>query len=401
MIEQHYEYAIIGGGLAAAHAVEGIRAHDTDGSIVLVAREPYLPYERPLLSKKLWTGQKQLPDIYPHDRSCYESMGVQLLLGQNVASLDVQRKMLTLADGEEVGFGKLLLATGGQPRRLPVPGGELEGVSYFRYLSDYLRLRGEAQEGSRAVVIGGGFIGSELAAALTLNKVEVTMLFPEQHLCARVFPAGLARAIDALYEARGIRLLAGDTAVAIGQQQGRYTVRTGSGQTLAADIVVAGIGIVPDVGLAQASGLAVSDGIDVDGQLCTSSPSVWAAGDVARFPYVALGERRRVEHWDNAVTMGHCAGENMAGAGRVYDHMPYFYSDLFEFGYEAVGDIDSRLDTFADWKQENDTGAIYYLKDGKVRGVMMCNLWDKVPLARELIRHGKAVAPADLRGAIA
>jgi 3-phenylpropionate/trans-cinnamate dioxygenase ferredoxin reductase component len=398
--QQSYDYVLVGGGLAGGYAVEGIRAHDQSGSILLVGNEMHLPYERPPLSKKLWTGKKQLPDLFPHERDYYERAGVQLQLGTVITSLDAERKAIVTATGQEYGYGKLLLATGGIPRHLPIPGGDSGGINYYRYLDDYFRLRSEAQAGKKAVVIGGGFIGSEVAAALNMHQVEVTLLFPGEHLCGRLFPAGLGQAIDDLYRAKGVHLLARDGATAIGRGGGGYVVRTRSGQELAADMVVVGIGIMPDIALAEGAGLHMGDGIEVNELLRTSRPDIFAAGDNARFPYVALGDRRRVEHWDNAVMMGKWAGENMAGAGRVYDHMPYFFSDLFEFGYEAVGDVDSRLETFADWKKENDTGVIYYLKGGKLRGAMMCNVWDKVPVARDLIRQARTVTAEDLRGAI-
>jgi NADPH-dependent 2,4-dienoyl-CoA reductase/sulfur reductase-like enzyme len=261
-------------------------------------------------------------------------------------------------------------------------------------------LKGEAVPGRKAVVLGGGFIGSEIAAALNVNQVDVTLVFPAAHLCAHVFPEDLGEAIDAYYAERGVKVVPKDKAAAIERVGTGFRVRTASGLALDADVVVAGIGIRPASDLADASGLKTSNGISVDGRLRTSAPDVYAAGDVASFPYAALGTETRVEHWDNALNQGLCAGRNMAGARDPYTHMPYFFSDLFEFGYEAVGEVTPKLETFADWRETHRTGVIYYLKEGRVRGAMLCNVWDKLDAARELIRKGEQHQPDGLRGAI-
>jgi len=395
-----YRYLIVGAGLAGAAAIEGIRAHDPDGTILLLGDEAELPYDRPPLTKKLWFGQKQVADIYVHPVAWYESQGVQLVPGTEVTRLDPARKVVMDRKGTTYGYEKLLLATGGRPKRLTVPGGDLEGVCYYRYLADYRRTRAQAVAGASAVVIGGGFIGSEIAAALAINNVHVTMIYPGRHLVPRVFPADLGSALQEAYRARGLTILAGDTVSAIAHQHGRFVVITAAERELESDLVIAGIGLDPDVSLAAEAGLETGDGVVVNEYLQTSHPDVYAAGDNALFPYLALGDRRRVEHWDNAIMQGRCAGRNMAGAGAPYDHLPYFFSDLFEFGYEAVGEVDPRLEVFADWTKEYDTGVLYYLADGKVRGAMLCNVWDKVEAARELIRRGETVTPGDLRGAV-
>jgi len=411
-----YRYVIIGGGLAGANAIEGIRERDAEGRILLLGAEKHPPYDRPPLSKKLWFGKQQLEDIFAHDQAFYAANWTDVGLGVNVVGMDTRSKTVACDDGATYSYGKLLLATGGAPRRLAIPGGELEGVCYYRTLDDYLAVRGQAAPGKSAVVIGGGFIGSEMAAALHLNGVRVTMVFPNPHLVARVFPPGLGQALQEAYVARGVTVLAGDAPIAIERAGKGFSVHTRSGQQPDGDIVIVGIGIAPATELAAQAGLlvqdafvrqsgtsspATADGIVVNEHLQTSDPDIYAAGDNAFFPYQALGQRMRVEHWDNAVNQGKCAGLNMAGAGQPYDYMPYFFSDLFEFGYEAVGEVDARLETFADWQKENDTGVIYYLREGVVRGAMMCNVWDKVEAARELIRKGERVSdPHKLRGAI-
>jgi NADPH-dependent 2,4-dienoyl-CoA reductase/sulfur reductase-like enzyme len=400
MAEQTYAYIIVGGGLAGASAVEGIRERDKKGSVLLIGAEKHLPYDRPPLSKKLWFGKKKVEDIFLHDRNFYDQNNVTLAQGVTVTSLDPKGKSVTTDAGTTYRFQQLLLATGGAPRTLPVPGGDLEGISYFRTLDDYLRLRTESTEGKNAVVIGGGFIGSEIAAALAMNKVGVTMIFPESYLVNRVFPEYLGRALLARFRARGIEVLVNEKPAAFSKQGSRFTTHTASGKKIESDMVIAGIGIAPSLDLPRRAGLLTGNGVIVDEYLQASLPDIYAAGDIAFFPYRALGKQTRVEHWDNALNQGKQAGLNMAGARKPYDYMPYFFSDLFEFGYEAVGEVDAQLETFADWQKENDTGVIYYLKDRKVRGAMMCNVWDKVPVARELIRKADTVSPDSLRGAI-
>jgi NAD(P)H-nitrite reductase large subunit len=400
MADQRYTYVIVGGGLAGASAVEGIRERDTNGSVLLMGTEKHLPYDRPPLSKKLWFGKKKVEEIFLHDQKFYDQNGVTLALGSTVTSVDPKQKSVTTDEGKQYQYQKLLLATGGVPRTLPIPGGDLEGISYYRYLDDYLRLRKESSAGKSAVVIGGGFIGSEIAAALALNKVDVTMIFPDQYLVSRVFPEYLGRALLNRYAAGGIRVLAGEQPKSILKKGDRFITRTGSGKEIESDILIAGIGIALSLELPRKAGLQTANGIIVDEFLQASLPDIYAAGDIAFFPYQALGKQTRVEHWDNALSQGKCAGRNMAGAHASYTHMPYFFSDLFEFGYEAVGEVDASLETFADWQKENDTGVIYYLKDGKVRGAMMCNVWDKVEDARKLIRKSEQVSKESLRGLI-
>ena len=401
MAEHACHYLIVGGGLAGASAVEGIRERDPKRSIAIIGAEEHLPYDRPPLSKKLWFGKKQVKDIFLHDRAFYDQNGVTLFTGRRAVALDAKSKTVADSHGDSHRFEKLLLATGAAPQVLPIPGGDLDGICYYRTLDDYQRMRREAAEGKSAVVVGGGFIGSEMAAALCVNKVKVTMIYPSAHLCGRVFPESLGLAMERLFQSRGIRILKGQKPASFARKGPRFVVQTGSGERIEADLVIVGVGVKPVIALAERAGLATGDGIVVNEYLQTSHPDICAAGDIARFPYQAMGYQARMEHWDNALNQGKHAGRNMAGAHESFTYMPYFFSDLFEFGYEAVGLVDSTLQVFADWQKENEKGVLYYLKDGKVRGAMMCNVWDKVPAARDLIRKAEAVTPEKLRGAIA
>jgi NAD(P)H-nitrite reductase large subunit len=388
MTEHHCDYLIVGAGLAGAAAIEGIRELDRNGLITMIGAENHLPYNRPPLSKKLWFGKTEIKKIFVYDQAFYDQNGVSFFLGRRVISLDAKNSTVIDDKGQSYLFKKLLLATGGVPHNLPIPGGDMDGVCYFRSLDDYQRIRPLAVEGRSAVIIGGGFIGSELAAALQINKLSVTMIYPATHLCDRVFPLDLGLAMEQVYQDRGIRILKDQKPNSIERNGSMFLVRTSGGAQIEADIIIAGIGIKPAVELAASAGLSAGDGIIVDEYLQTSHPGIYAAGDNARFPYQALGQQMRIEHWDNALSQGTHAGRNMAGAHEVFSYMPYFFSDLFEFGYEAVGEVDSRMEIVADWQKQRHTGVIYYIRNNKIRGAMMCNVWDKVEAARQLILCG-------------
>jgi 3-phenylpropionate/trans-cinnamate dioxygenase ferredoxin reductase subunit len=394
-----YSYIIIGAGLSGASAVEGIRERDQQGRILLLGAEKDLPYDRPPLSKQLWTGDKSVAEIVLHDEAFYNNNTADLRLGLEVTQIDPGAHTVRDGDGNTCHYERLLLATGGTPRRLNIPGGELSGISYYRTLHDYRRLRSAAIEGRSALVIGGGFIGSEMAASLRANKLAVTMIFPSPWLASRVFPESLGHHLTERFRGKGVEVLAGDVPRFIQRDGNGYATRTRADREVRTDVVVAGIGIKPNLSLAQSAGLSIGDGVIVNDFLQTSAQDIYAAGDVALFPEAGFGPRR-LEHWDNAVSQGKHAGRNMAGAREPFTYVPFFFSDLFDFGYEAVGDVDSRLETFADWQEEHKTGVIYYLNDGRVRGAMMCNLFGKVDAARELIQHRGPLTAADLRGAI-
>ena len=372
----HYPYLVIGGGMAADAAVRGIRELDADRPIGLIGDEADPPYARPPLSKGLWKG-KPLESVW---RNTAER-GVDLLLGRRASALDLNAKKVTDEGGTEYTFEKLLIATGGTPRQLPFGG---EETIYYRTLADFRRLHAMAEQGKSFAVIGGGFIGSEIAAALAMQGCKVTLLFPEDGIGARLFPADLASFLVGYYGEKGVEALPGEQVTGMSQSGSQQVLEAKSGRKVIADVVVAGIGIVPNTDLAKDAGLEVEDGIVVDAHLSTSHPDVFAAGDVARFDAPSLG-RMRVEHEDNAVTMGHAAGRAMAGDSAAYSHLPYFYSDLFELGYEAVGQMDPRGEMVADWKEPFRKGVVYYLRDRKVRGVLLWNTWDQVDAARSLI----------------
>lgn len=386
----HYKYFIIGGGMTADAAARSLREADPHASIGLISRELEKPYDRPPLTKGLWKD-KSLDSIWRHT----ESQGVEFHLGRTVEKLDPRQKQVLDDQHTVYSYEKLLLATGGRPRRLPF--GE-DHIIYYRTLDDYRRLHGMTAKYKRFAVIGSGFIGSEIAAALALNQREVVMVFPGQGIGDRIFPQDLSQLLTEMYRQKGVEIMAGESASGLEIRHGELFLKTAGGREIIAAAVVAGIGIQPNVELAQAAALKVENGIVVNEFLQTATPDIYAAGDAAAFYNPSLKQFMRVEHEDNANTMGQIAGRNMAGRRVPYHHLPFFYSDLFDLGYEAVGELDSRLETFADWKTPYQEGVVYYLKEHRVRGVLLWNVWNQVDAARSLINEAGPFGPNDLKG---
>jgi NADPH-dependent 2,4-dienoyl-CoA reductase/sulfur reductase-like enzyme len=389
---RHHKYLIVGGGMAADSAVSGIRKIDPDGSIAMICEEHEPPYERPPLSKSLWKD-KPLESIW---RGTIEHH-VNVHVGKKVVALDADNKTATDNTGNVYTFDKLLLATGGAVRRLPEAD---NSVIYFRTLGDYRKLRELSDHADDFVVIGGGFIGSEIAAALAMNGKRVIMIFPSNGIGSNVYPQPLAAFLNSYYREKGVTLLASETVKSVRAAGNQTVVSVGSGREFFADGVVAGLGIQPNTALAEQAGLRVDNGIVVDEFLRTSNPGIYAAGDVANFYSVLLDKRMRAEHEDNANVMGEMAGRNMAGQSDIYRHQPYFYSDLFDLGYEAVGELDSGLDIIEDWQEPFRKGVIYYLRDGHVRGVLLWNTWGQVAAATQLIAEKAKHTRATLLGRI-
>jgi NADPH-dependent 2,4-dienoyl-CoA reductase/sulfur reductase-like enzyme len=389
---KHYKYLIIGGGLAGDAATKGIRELDAEGSIGMISMEPDPPYMRPNLSKGLWKG-RPVEKIW---RKTDER--AELHLNRQVVQLDPAKKSVTDNEGDEYTYDKLLLATGGTPNHLPFGNGN---IIYYRNFQDYQHLRSLSENGDHFVVIGGSFIGSEIAAALTMVGKKVTMIFPENGISENIFPSDLAHFLIDYYREKGVDVITGETAASIQKEGNRLIVHSGSGRAFEADGIVAGIGIHPNLDLAKEAGLKVNSGIIVNEHLETSTPDIYAAGDVASFYHTALEKRTRVEHEDNAVQMGKVAGRNMAGANETYAHTPMFYSDLFDLGYEAVGEMSSKMKTIEDWQEEPfKKGVVYYMEDGRVRGVLLWNVWEKVDDARALIGEPGPFKEEDLKGRI-
>ncbi|WP_297619301.1 FAD/NAD(P)-binding oxidoreductase [Nocardioides sp.] len=399
-IQQSYDYVIVGGGVAAASAVTGIRSSDDSGTVAVIGSEPDKPVYRPALSKDLWlkddatlAGSSLAGDLDDDDH-------VDLVTDTTVTAIDPDAHVVRLADGTAVTYGKLLLATGAEPRTLSVDPGPR--VVYYRTAADYQRLRGLVGADSHVVVVGGGYIGSELASALVQNDVAVTLVLDLEDVQEQMFPRALAASLTKAFADRGVTVVHGS--VAGGEETGDgVRIRLDDGTDITADAAVIGVGVLPRTGLAEAAGLDVDNGIVVDEHLRTSAPDVYAAGDVASYPDALLG-RRRVEHVDQAEKSGEHAGRAMAGSGDTYDYTPFFWSDILDAGYEVVGETSSALDMVEDWKDgQVGTGVVYYLRAGQVRGVLLWNVWDSVDKARELIAETAEEPVSDpetLRGRI-
>ncbi len=397
----HYNYLIIGGGMTADSAVQGIREIDSTGSIGLISAESHPPYDRPPLSKGLWTGQP-VDSIWRKT----EAVGVTLHLERIAQPLDAEQKQVTVQLPDEqrrsvpgspdtvYTYDKLLLATGGTPRRLPFGNDQ---IIYFRTFADYQRLQKQVKEKDRFAIIGGGFIGSEIAAALAMGQKEVVMLFPEEGIGGLTFPPDLARFLNDYYREQGVEVLAGELVEDMETEGEELILKTKRGQEIAVESVVAGIGIEPNVTLAQRAGLEIENGIKVDEFLRTRDPDIYAAGDVANFYNPVLDMQLRVEHENNANEMGRAAGRNMAGQSEPYTYLPFFYSDLFDLGYEAIGELNPELETVTNWKEPYREGIIYYLQAGRPRGVILWNVWGLLDPARKLLAEPKLLEPEELK----
>lgn len=389
-----FTYAIVGGGMTAHAVWQGIREVDEKGSIGIFAQEPWPPYQRPPLSKGLWKGDS-LDDIWLDAKDG----DTELHLGERIAAIDPIRRQIRNAEDETYQYEKLMLATGAQVRHLPF---DDDGVLYFRSLDSYKKLQEWTGQGKKFLVVGGGFIGSEIAAALAMQGEQVTMLFPERGIGARIFPDDLSMFISDLYREKGVDVQDGVELESLHGSDGRFVARSNVGRSFEADHVVAGIGVQPNTALADDAGLTVDNGIVVDEFLRSANADIYAAGDVANAYSPALDLRRRVEHEDNAMTMGKQAGRNMAlhhahRDAEPWTHVPMFYSDLFDLGYEAVGVTDARLETVSDWKHPYREGVVYYLEKDRVRGVLLWNVWERVDEARALIAHTGPFTAAEIR----
>ena len=379
---------VVGGGMAADSAVQAIREIDTEGTIGIISKDISEPYARPPLSKDLWKGEGELDDIY---LGTAES-DVKFHLNQTVNKIDPVNKKVWVENGDEYSYEKLLIATGGTPKE--IPNVKVAGIIYYRSLADFKVLREIVDKKNSFGVIGGGFIGSEIAAGIKMYKPEakISMIFPEYGIGGLIFPENLSKFLNEFYKEKGINVLSGDLVSRVSKQGEKYLVETKNGKKLEFDAIVAGLGINPNTKLAKDINLEVDDGIVVNQHLQTSNKDIYAAGDVVRYYVPVLNAKIRVEHEDNAINMGWTAGQNMTGQNNEYHLLSYFYSDLFDYGYEAVGLLDSRLKIEEIWKEPFEEGILYYLKDDKVKGVLFWNVWDKVDEARLIISEGKKVS---------
>ena len=387
-----FKYIIIGGGMTGDSVAKGIREIDKEGTIALISSEPHLPYDRPPLTKDLWKG-KEVEKIYRGT----DKLNAEIILNTEITSINPSAKEITDNKNNRYTYEKLLIATGGKVIKLPF--GE-EHILYYRTLKDYEKLTLLAKTKNNFIVIGGGFIGTEIAAALAMNGKKTTIVFPEMLIGERVFPKDLAEFVTKFYEDKGITIISGESALGIEKKGEKLVLTTSSGKEIKTDAVVGGIGIRPNTEIAKSAGIKTDNGITVDKFLRTSIDNIYAAGDSANFYNPVLDKRIRIEHADNANKMGKHAGLNMAGNEKPYNYLPFFYSDMFELGYEAIGELNSSYDTYSDWVTPFRKGVVYYLNHGKLRGVLLWNVWGKVDEARELIASKQGFKPEELKGKI-
>lgn len=389
---KEFTYLIVGGGITAAYAVKGIRELDKSGSIAILTKETVGPYNRPPLSKDLWKGKPADSIWLPiHDKN------VEVLTDHQVVQLNLKEKRVITQNKEAFGYRTLLIASGTDPKHLRFSDND---IIYYRGYADYLKLHELAEKRESFAVIGAGFIGSEIAAALNMNGKKVSIIESGAGIGWRVFPPEIVDYLNAFYRSKGIEILDRASIKDVEKKDSYHHIVFKNDQTLDVDGVVSGVGVRPNAQFADKAGIFVEDGIKVNSYLETSAPDVFAAGDVAAFHSPALDKTLRIEHNDNAKKMGMVAGMNMAGGNQEYDYLPMFYSDLFDIGYEAVGLIDARLDPKVIWKEEFKRGVIYYRKDNIIKGILLWNEWNKVDLAREIIKKQKWMEDKDLRNLI-
>ncbi len=395
MPRREVEFLLIGGGMASAHCAAELRKRGAEGSLLLVGREPEPPYERPPLSKEYLRGEASREDAYVNPHAWYEENEVELLVGRNVMSLDPKTRTASLQGGEEVGFGKALLATGATVNILRVEGAENEGIHYLRAFGNSDAIRADAEAAEHVVIVGGSYIGSEVAASLSSKGVRCTMVMIEDLALSRTFGDDAGRWFHERLESHGVTIHGGEELEAF-EGDGRVkAVLTKSGLAVECDTVIIGAGVRADVMLAERAGLSVDDGIICDSMLRTSGEAIYAAGDCCSYESVVHGRRLRVEHWDVAMQQGMHVAANMLGGNVDYDVVPYFFSDLADWAsLEYVGPAlqwDAEL-----WRGDRDGGefSVWYLKQGRVAGCLSVGRPEDLAEARRMLAAGVDVSAA-------
>jgi 3-phenylpropionate/trans-cinnamate dioxygenase ferredoxin reductase component len=389
-------FVIAGASLAGAKAAETLRSEGFDGRVVLSGAEEERPYERPPLSKEYLRGEAGREKVYVHDEGFYAEQEIDVWLGRTVTSLDTSASRVTLDDGEQLRYDRLLLATGAEPRRLSMPGGDLDGVHYLRSVGDSDALRERLDRGGSVVVVGAGWIGCETAASARQRGLDVTVIEPMSVPLERVIGAEVGAIYRDVHADHGVQMLLGTGVEAFEGGSAVERVRTSDGRTIECDFVIVGIGVTPRTQLVESAGLAIDDGIVVDANLRTSAPDVFAAGDVARHDHPVHGPIR-VEHWANALHQGPAAAIGMLDRDEPYDRVPYFYSDQYDVGMEYSGHA-PRWDRVV---FRGDTAArefiAFWMEGDRVLAAMNVNVWDVVDPLQRLIRERIAVDDAALR----
>jgi 3-phenylpropionate/trans-cinnamate dioxygenase ferredoxin reductase subunit len=393
--DRQVDFLLIGGGMAAAHCAKELRDRGAEGSVLLVGREPEPPYERPPISKEYLRGEAERADAYVNSPEWYEQNGVELASGRNVMSLDPEARTVKLQGGEEVGFGKALIATGALVNILRVEGAENEGIHYLRAFGNSDAIRADAEAAGQVVLIGGSYIASEVAASLTARGTSCTMIAIEEVPLSRTFGEDAGRWFQGQLESHGVTFVGGEELEAF-EGDGRVrSVVTKSGRSFPCDAVVVGAGVRADAMLAERAGLEVDSGVICDSKLQTSAAGIYAAGDCCSYDSVVHGRRLRVEHWDVAMQQGIHAARNMLGADADYEVVPYFFSDLADWAsLEYVGpayEWDEEV-----WRGDREAGefSVWYLQGGKVAGCLSVGRAEDLAEARRMLADGVDVSGA-------
>jgi 3-phenylpropionate/trans-cinnamate dioxygenase ferredoxin reductase subunit len=379
-------FVIVGASLTGAKAAETLRTEGFDGRLVLIGAEHERPYERPPLSKDYLRGEVGRERVYVHDEGYYAEREIELLLGRTATSLDTSARVVELDGGEQLRYDRLLLATGAEPRRLPIPGGELDGVHYLRTVGESDALRERLDRGGSVVVVGAGWIGSEVAASARQRGLEVTMIEPASVPLERVLGPELGAIYRDIHTDQGVRMMLGTGVAAFEGTTHVERVHTSDGRTIDCDFVVVGVGVQPRTRLAEGAGLAVDDGILVDERLQTEAPSVFAAGDVANAQHPFYGQRIRVEHWANALHQGPVAAGNMLGRRQPYDTLPYFFSDQYDVGMEYAGYARSWDRVVVRGDPASRQFIAFWLVDDRVVAGMNVGVWEVTDQIQQVIR---------------
>jgi NADPH-dependent 2,4-dienoyl-CoA reductase/sulfur reductase-like enzyme len=360
-----FKYVVLGGGVAAGYAAREFAERGLKrGELGIVSADRALPYERPPLSKSFLRGSDTEGSVLINDAAFYSAHGIEVLLNTPVERADLAARRLELRGGKEWRFEKLLIATGSKVRKLEVPGADLDGIHYLRTLDDAARLRTGATRGKRAVVVGGGFIGMEAAASLAERGLEVTMVLAGERIWERLFTPEMSAFFQRYYEERGVKFAVQAQVSRITGHGAVESVETTTGERLPADLVVAGIGVVPETGLFDGTGLATKNGIIVNEYLETSVPGVYAVGDAASYRDLLFDTQRRAEHWDNAVSQGQHAARTMTGTREPFDHVPYFFSDIFDLSYEYWGDSSGTPRATVRGDANSKSFSVWWTRDG-------------------------------------
>ncbi len=374
MKRKSFPIVILGGGVAAGYAAkEFVAQNGSKGELAIVTAEKAFPYERPPLSKGLLAGKEKAPDIQISDAAFYREHGITVLRDFPVGKVDFRSRRLHGPAGKTIGFDRLLLATGSAVRPLKVFRAGESKIFYLRKIADSQAILAQIKRGRRAVVIGSGFIGMEVAAVLASRGVRATMVFPDDRVWKKMFTPQVSAFFENHFARHGVTFVKSDSVVALKNKEGACRVILESGKQLPADFVVAGVGVAPDTGLFHGTALASKDGVEVNEFLETKVPEVWAAGDIAHYPDRIFHRRRRVEHWDNAVEQGRVAMRNMMGKMQPFIHVPYFFSDVFDLSYEFWGDPEGHDEVVYRGNMDEKQLGVWWLKKRVLCAALLMN----------------------------